>query len=136
MPNLYALNDDDLALLRELTNWWRSQRGNSSGKYMVPEDNAQTPEVYLVRTPAGGIPALADQGTTGTGTAGMDDTPGSAECDVYRVYDGQFVKLGFTRRVYNVTGIAIAQGMWVLAVRDKFGIWYAPTMGLQFTECP
>jgi hypothetical protein len=87
----------------------------------------QPPEAYLARTPSGGIPILDSVGTAGT----ADDVPSYAECDMWRVLEGAGTADGdiqivrdLSKRVYNLSGSPVPGNKWILAVRDKFGVWY------------
>lgn len=100
-----------------------------------PDPTWFPPEVYAARAPTGGIPAL-DRQTTGTGSLDLgDDRPGSATCDTYRIVEvGSSSVLrpvpGLTRKVYNFSVTAVPAYYWVLAVRDKWGrFWAVPGGG-------
>lgn len=120
----YYLNREDLVKFRTL---WKAHKGKGPTRPRGDDrgrDPYQPPEVYVCRTPTGGIPALD---SSGTGTA-SDDAPGSASCRVYRVDDdGELspVSSDLSRTVYNITGDDISGSTWVLAIRDKFGQWFA-----------
>jgi hypothetical protein len=100
----------------------------------VPDEDSQAPDVYIVRAPVSGVPALDDPPGTGSGT---DDTyrPGTAVCDVYRIQtnntsgtgtDGvsdYLVETNLDIRVYNVSGTAVPSLGFAVATRDKFGKW-------------
>lgn len=85
-----------------------------------------SPEVYIIKTPSAGIPAISTAGT-GSGTAGdaaAGDTPGSADCDVYYVdSSGVLTDAGFTITVYNLTIANVKGGLITTAKRDKWGSW-------------
>lgn len=102
---------------------------------MVRPEMYQAPEVYIAKTPPGGIPALSQATATGTGT-GTDttDTPGYANCDIYRIQlYGDVPELepvgGLFRRVYNVAGDLVPGNQWIVVVRDKFGSWLVVAPG-------
>lgn len=133
----YLLSEDDRETLNDLIRWWRRSPFNAANRAREAEPDYPGPECYLVRAPAGGIPALgygADTGT-GTGTAALDDVPGSADCEVYDVLDGELSATGFTIEVWNFTNAQVPQGGWVTAVRTKFGAWVVPAFGLEFATC-
>lgn len=114
---------------------WRDYTSRRAPQPRHPDRKLpQTPEVYVARTPPGGIPALDAQGT---GTSD-DDSPGSATCDLYRIVqdfgagtgtadDGppSLRPTGRTKLVYNLSEAAVDGDAWVLVVRDKFGNWVA-----------
>lgn len=91
----------------------------------VTEELSQSPEIYVARVPVGGIPEL------------IGDEPGSAVCDVYQlILDGTGTGTDVTGglapaapsvRVWNISLSAIDEETtpYVLAVRDKYGKWYA-----------
>jgi hypothetical protein len=92
------------------------------------DDPALAPECHLVLTPSGGVADLDEGPDTGTAYGG-GDLPGYAECDVYRVVEGEGgpemeAVEGLTLRVHNVATVPIPGGMWALAIRDKFGEWF------------
>lgn len=98
------------------------------GGFDAGADAAQTPEVHVALAPAGGIPALDDGAGTGTVT---DDVTGSALCRVFRLNDsGGLTQIGSKElRVRNLSTTAVDAGRYVLAVRDKFGTWFAVPSG-------
>jgi hypothetical protein len=95
-------------------------------------DDMPSPEVYVARTRSGGIPALSEGGDTGTGTGSslLDDGPGSAICDIYSTQEtspGNFYLRpinGLSKRVFNLSGSAVAGHEWVVVTRTKGGFWY------------
>lgn len=112
------------------------QRYRSGRTKHDPPDVGNAPDVYIARTPDGGIPALnveipAPSIITGTGTD-IYDEPGSATCTIYAmrspVYGtgpDELRSAGFTRTVYNLSTSAIPANTWVTVWRDKFGRWFA-----------
>lgn len=121
-----------------------AERGRRHG-LPTPTDAPEAAWHALVQVPEGGIPALANvmlhKGATGTGgTAGYGDSPGSADCEVFELWEtlptgvvlqaGQVDGLGYTIKVYNA-GSSLIPGndaygnMYVLAERDQFGTWWA-----------
>lgn len=119
---------------RELTQEAISRAQRQSARQFPPREESAdqyfTPEVYIARTPPGGIPALAEE----TGTANQD-FPGSAECPIWRtLYDQataspRMAYAGFTREVLNLSHEAIGGGRWVICWRDKFGAWFTAGIG-------
>lgn len=125
------LSDNDVAVLRELVREWRGDRENQDRSPKYPENDHQAPEVYVALTPPGGIPALMEPGL-GTGT-GSGNEANFASCAIYRLLpvDGNLTAFdlhpvfGLNHDVYNLSETAVAGDSWVLAVRDKFGVWWA-----------
>ena len=121
----YLLNETDVELIQGLLDRTRNETDdNNFGQPL--ESEALPPETYVARIPAGGMPAMTDEGGPGT-----TDAPGSADCNVYRLYfdstppyldlvtqDGQFLIT-----VYNLFG-AIAAGEWQIVTRDKYETWW------------
>ena len=138
---IYGLTAKDRALLMEVVSYYRR---TSAGKNPNPDPRGDqdflAPEVYLAHTEAAGIPAASNAGTTGTGRDAEDDLFGSAELTIYRTIKvGSTYRptsLGITRVILNTSFVAIAAWKWIVVVRDKFGDWYVPNIGLDFTECP
>lgn len=130
------LTNDDVRKLRELYRWVKDKPGFSSygpgrgGRLdNVEHEETTAPELYVARTPPSGIPALEE---TGTGTDGLDDEPGYAECEVYQLLDDdqdspRLYLTGNQKRVYNITTITIPGDEWILVARDKWGSWYVVT---------
>lgn len=142
----YVLSAADLALFRELVGWWR-QRKTTGGRWETDQglDHQEhpTPDVYIARVPDDGIPGL-NLNVTGTASgSSLDDQPGSAECDIYKIIQqsggldgtgtGGVVPLlqavtGVSRTVYNLSRCAIeaaSDGLYIAVTRDKYGSWVA-----------
>ncbi|TXH16951.1 MAG: hypothetical protein E6R03_04710 [Hyphomicrobiaceae bacterium] len=127
----YYLNREDLVKFRTL---WKAHKGKGPVRPRSDDrrrDPYQPPEVYLARTPSGGIPS---NNSSGTGTA-SDDAPGCAQCRIYRIVEASGTASGddsvqaipgLEKTVYNFSGADILEEQWVLIVRDKFGQWYVP----------
>lgn len=97
-------------------------------------DKFQTnPEVYVARTPVAGIAALTEE--TGTG---IEDTPGSAICNIYKLSEGsgRLVPLGYYIQVHNLSQVAFGGNRWVLVKQDALGVWWveAPFPAPDVTE--
>lgn len=133
------LTESDLGILRELVSWWRSQvRRSVSDPRMADHEEHPAPEVYVARTPAGGVPGLTEE--AGTGLDDFNDVPGSAVCDVFRLSDNVDVSTGtgtdtyeataliavngLKRTVWNLSKVAVVGDSWVLVIRDKTGRWW------------
>lgn len=90
----------------------------------------ETTEFYIARTPRGGIPALSEDPSTGTG---IEDTPGSANCKIYRIIkdeNGDWLikpyttqEPGFFRRVFNLCDHSLMGQRWIRIVQEKSGAW-------------
>ncbi len=125
----YYLSENDLKILKEVVSkvghlTTRPQAGD------VADQIPKAPDVYVVRTPSGGIPALTEE--AGTGSGFNNDEPGSADCRVYQlVPDGATYRLfkagagDLNVEVHNLSATAVAGDSWVLAAKDKFGKWWA-----------
>lgn len=94
------------------------------------DDNYPSPEIYIVKTPTDGIPAMSKTGYgTGSGTSEYffeGDLPGSAECQVYKIDtdSGALVEVdGLTKTVYNINYTKIRGRTFVTINRDKYGVW-------------
>lgn len=123
MPDAYWLTDQDVAVINSLLDFVYGDRDSPPGR---PPDHRHImpPEVYVARTPAGGIPSMVWQ--TGTG---IRDKPGSAECAIYQLVPtgtwGEILKpVEASRFVYNLSTTAIPGNTWILVCRDKFGAWW------------
>lgn len=92
-----------------------------------------TPEIYVARTPVAGIAALTEE--TGTG---IEDTPGSALCNVYKLSEGsgRLVPLGYYEQVHNLNQTSIGGNRWVIIKQDALGVWWveAPFPAPEHTE--
>ncbi len=122
------LSDDDVRKLKDLLARVDQTRVNPQLRPHVPESEYRTPEVYVAKTPTGGIPANAEG--TGTGTGAADD-PGQAECNVYQLNPStlELENIGYPQTVYNLSTTVVAGNTFVLVLRDKFGVWWANTGG-------
>lgn len=136
MPvQLRVITDEDWNILKKLVEQNRNQlqspitRPTANSQFMDGDDS-MAPEVYIALPPADGIPGL-DSITVGSGTdnpPAEGDRPGHAECNIYRIVDGELKLVsGLTRTVYNLSESTIEQD-WILIERDKFGTW-VPVVG-------
>lgn len=118
---LHLLNDKSWKTLHDLI--VREQRRTKNrGVPFSPDDlPPQSPEVYLVKLPEGGVTALDPTGT--------DPVAGSADCDVYNCVqnltsgDYELSDTGRDLTVCNAGG-KYGQQYYGLAQRDKFGVWW------------
>lgn len=94
----------------------------------VERDEILAPEVYVCRTPSGGIPPAT---SAGEGLL----TPGYADCRVYQVVDVSGIpdlrEIGTSQRVYTFSLSGIEGNVWQLIKRDKFGRWWAEVPGTE-----
>lgn len=134
MATGYILSQADREALMRLFRRFGLLRTNTENRPHVESDVPPAPEIYVARTPAGGIPAIVE-GTsiTGTGTPATD-TPGGADCDIYRVtLHGDVPELeqvpGLSRRVYNVAADLVMGDHWIVITREKFGQWVVSGAG-------
>lgn len=129
MADMFYLTGEDVALFREMAQEFRARK-KGMRDWGGPPKPPQAPEVYLAKVPPGGIPALSQSATTGTGTdQPLDDVAGEVECEIYQLdpETGEFGRVGeLTYIVHNLAPSAISANRtpWVLVVRDKFGEWF------------
>lgn len=115
MADLYALSESDVQVLREVIDSTRKGRKNPHLRGKPEPETSQSPEVYVARTPAGGIPDM------------VGSTPGSAVCNMSRIIAGSLIQLQKTRKVYSLA--AVAGDTRVNVQRDKLGVWWALPSG-------
>lgn len=132
----YVLNESDKQAIQELLADKRNRRNPLRTQH--PGETSQSPEVYIARTPYAGIPALALE--PGTASGQENDQPGYADCTIYQILnEGSVPSLEQTgaipKRVYNLSESSLPGDTWVVAVRDKFGSWFALTPVGGFTGC-
>lgn len=132
MPDQFYLTESDVVALRQLVTEWRSGSFNrvggrdDSGDYA---DRDRASDVLVVRAPDGGIPALDDNDTTGSGTFDVrDDVPGVALCRVYQMqYSGVVPKMVPTDVdfvVFNSSTTAVPARQFRRVARDRWGTWW------------
>lgn len=134
--DIYGLTKADIEFLKALKRAHDGNRQNPPSArvgYDGFDECPQAPEVYIALVPSGGIPANEGDPELlpGTGTEldfQQGDTPGHADCQIYRIINGVLHSCDFTKRVYNLSEAAIDQ-QWVTIVRDKWGQWIAQTGG-------
>ena len=127
-----VLSDSDIEILKRIVE--KEKKGLIGGRYpgeknWSPEDDQNTPEVYVAIPPTTGIPALEFTGTNGPGEG---DTPGEAECEIYQLIDDGTnpptllpMDVG-TKTVYNIRTAAISgESEWIVVHRSKTGAWIA-----------
>lgn len=114
------------------------------GGFDAGADAAQTFDLFAVRAPTGGIPALSLGSNSGSGTDSGDygdDVPGQAVCRVFKIVRAgasvSLKRLGTKDVVVcNLSTAAVTEGEWVVVARTKHGEFVAlNTIGLRFEEC-
>lgn len=120
MAKLKILTERDKKILQASIDKVRRLSNNAAGRGRATEDDTPAPEVYVARTPAAGISRID----------GL--TPGSAECDIWRIIPDQDPSIAptlqqvssFNKTVYNLGPTDIQGNRWVTVLRDKFGYWF------------
>lgn len=126
----FLLSQGDVDALRHFS-VLASKRTNLHDPGKVDHEEQPGPEVHIFYVPSGGISALYQSSTPGTGTTELqDDVPGFADCEVWRILDDtiDFDPVlapvpDLTYRVYNIWDNDIPGLSLVIAQRDKFGTW-------------
>jgi hypothetical protein len=132
------LTDEDLAAIRRVVRAESQAVRNTTGR-AGPESGERylTPETYVAKTPADGIPAFEDP------------VPGHATCDIYRVIPKAIAKdltadppepenrieLNLVkmengpREVYSISEQELAGNAWMIVTRDKDGCFWPVNVG-------
>jgi len=128
MANFF-LTEEDKRIVQKALNALRSIR--KERKASNRKHKFQSPDIYIALPPGGGIPGLTEAAGTST-----DDTPGSADCTIYRIdSDGDFeIYEGLEKTVYNITHVTIpakrgTSDNWIIVIRSKQGKWLAIDAG-------
>lgn len=116
---IHALSDKEVEALRKVIRKSANSSAYEKLSYKREEVPNNAPELYIAKIPDGGIPAR---------TESMGNiTPGSAECDIYKIDllddDHLVVVEEFTKEVWNITELTIVDE-YVLVSRDKWGYWH------------
>lgn len=101
------------ALLAEMAAWYLRTVAPRGGRPHPTEPLGGGAKMYVAKTPPGGIPAM------------VGDTPGAADCFIYKKYDGDLVQLEFEYEVNNLKSDALDGDQYVPVWRDNFGAWWA-----------
>ncbi len=139
MP-LFALSEQEVALLQKLLNLHKGQLGNVQGSRPPTEqswgdgEDHQAPEIYLAKPQdSEGLDGI----TRASGTASDDyDTAGKGTCDIYRIVEDtpgipEIHQIeGLQKEVYNV-GQPMPQD-WLVVLRSKVGKWLGIPVGISF----
>ena len=120
---MYVLSEADHTSLRDMLTQFRRGVLNTRQRPHVEDADPWIHDVYVAFTPAGGIPPNVIPGS-GTGT-GSGNQPAAAPCDVYRDDGTSLSPAGFQVEVYNLSSAAVQGHSWILALRDKFGTFFA-----------
>lgn len=125
---LRDFSDEDMRKIQNLLDQ-ESRRVNSSKTADDPSYIDKSPDVYVAKTPSGGIPAMI----------GLE--PGYAECEIYKQLPVSFgsdqTKIeallnpdnsSYTQLVRNVSSSSITNE-YVVIKRDKFGFWMVDVGG-------
>lgn len=127
MPN-FVLSESDVKIIQRLVDQAKnvpinSQIATDTERSFDEAEDHQAPETYIALPPVNGIPgnSVAYSGS------GLENTPGSAECDIYQIVykAGEMILkpvVNLRRTVYNVGSVGIAQD-WIPVSRDKYGRW-------------
>lgn len=112
---------------------WENGRENTSSRSEQGTPSAAS-DVYMVRTPTGGIDGLDT--AVGTGTSDpSSDSPGYADCAVWKIIVPETATDlptmmpidGLSLTVYNFSTTAIPANEWIKVSKDKSGRWIADT---------
>jgi hypothetical protein len=107
----YVLDEKSRREMRDMLDWFHQNRNRLTSVHTEDPDG-YAPEVYIARTPVGGIQAMSGV------------TPGSAECPIYELDAGTLtLSQAIPQPVYNLSDVAIEGSIFVLLARDKFGTW-------------
>lgn len=146
---IIALTEADKLVLQNLIDSARRGQKNTTQRPTFDVDELGTPEIYIARSPSGGIPALKLECPPNPPPPDppcftIVDEPGFAECSIYRILWNQktprrstgggltrvtiskpelFPVTGLSRRVYNLSLRAIPGNIWMIVLRDKWGNW-------------
>lgn len=123
----YVLTESDVAVLRELVDRERRRPPARTRGASQEEPDSFAPEVYVVRSPAGGIPGLSEEVVGTSSYELLDDTLTGVECEVYRLNyntDQMETSGAGTILVHNLSLFDVEGDTWTLVARDKFGSWF------------
>ncbi len=130
----YVWSEEDIAVLRQMAREFKTRNQSSAGRDKSLPPPGQAPEVYIARSPSGGIPAMVEEPNQGTGTTPIE-FPGSATCNIYRLLrtgtaDPSLNQIPIVELVYNLGSVDVPEDTWVKVTRDKFGSWLVDTASL------
>lgn len=135
MSEVFGFTEPERQRFLEMWKWYKTQ----SPKRPIPTvelDDYPAPDIYIAKTPTGGIPAIS----LAAGRPGTDiyDEPGYAKCDIYRIVENQYLYTGTgpgddelhkmestQKRVYNLSPTLIPGSAYIPVARTKQGVWVA-----------
>ena len=101
MAKLYGLTEQQVDRLRPLL------AHSGGGSVKLPKPRTGSGRAFVCKTPSGGIPAR------------VNDTPGSATCDVYGLdSSGDLTSQGFSLTILNLAGSAVAGDTYIMVKRE------------------
>lgn len=128
MARGYILSEQDVIALRRLAERVRHGEANRPPPtYPHDRDDYLTPEHYIIRVPAGGLPGRTDGAVTVGSDTSQAGTVTGRKCEVYKSVEGTLYPVGKSIRVYNLDEQEIRGPAFARATRDKFGTWWAST---------
>jgi len=142
MSEVYGFTEPERQRFLEMWKWYKTQSPARVARHVEPED-FPAPDVYIAKSPAGGIRALR----SAMGTDAYD-SPGDALCKIYRIVENQEGYTGTgpgddelhemestTKRVYNIYKMDVPPNTWMLIARTKGGVWVVTSILFDTTEC-
>lgn len=132
MADAYYLTQKDRDILDKLSNMFFGQP-TPNGPYDPEPRIPESSDIYIALVPEDGIPAATANDGESTPDLTVDDKPGSANCKIFRVIDGELKYCGMEKRIYNISSTDIAEG-WISVKRDKYGTWLADNPGGNFLQ--
>lgn len=131
MTKLGFIKEDDIPILQQMIAEYRrhNREGDIQPHILIeeePADDIFTPEVYVAKTPVGGIPALEVEIYPATGS--IHYVPGKARCDIYKLWprtsltEQELIATIYDQLVYNVSQHRI-DSLFKIVWRDKYGDW-------------
>lgn len=119
---MFYLTERDAVILRAMIDDWKRRPRRQVNREVV-EPHQYAPEVYVAKAEMG-IPGMVEE--SGTGTGSEFGTPGSAECQLFRLdWFGDLEKMSFQTKLVHNLGDAVPPGSWLIVLRDKLGTWWA-----------
>lgn len=124
-----VLSEADRDLLQTMLDERRSNILTPSIRSHKPElyEGFPASDVYLALPPGNGIPPITHTDISGAPSAG--DTPGQAQCQIFRITNGEVRPIPDMRRtVYNLADEAVPYS-FVPVIKTKGGVWIVASMG-------
>lgn len=127
MDKGYLLSSGDVAILKEMVEAYKGRNHNTRNRGWWWDPPPMAPEIYIARTPHGGISGYVETAGTGTGSVELRDSVPNGNCEIFRITPSgsSFYPeiVGTTQRVFNLSTTALLGDRWVQVYRDKFGTW-------------